>query len=147
MRYTRSIDWGTFYEQFDRVLAEMAGERFDLIVAIARWGVIPAGLLQQELHLPLRVIAINYRDEKNAPRYDDAKILEDVPFPIKGKTILLVDDVSRTGRTIARASEYLAGNTIRTFLLNGKVLEGIPFAADYELFHTDECLRMSWKRD
>jgi xanthine phosphoribosyltransferase len=146
--YTQSIDWATFYRQFDRILHEIKSERFDLIVAVARGGVIPAGLLQQELGLPLRVIAVSYRDEKNAPLYEDAKILEDGPFPVKGKTILLVDDVSRTGRTIARAREYLAGNTIKTFLLNGKTDGGAAaIKPDYELFHTDECLRMPWKRD
>ena len=147
MRYTRSINWDTFYEQFDRVLAEIKMEQFDLIVALGRGGVIPAGLLQQELNLPLRVIAVAYRDEKNAPLFDNAKILEDGPFPFKGKVILLVDDVSRTGRTIGRAREYLAGNMIRTFLLNGASGGGSPAMADYQLFNTEECLRMPWKRD
>ena len=72
------------------------------------------------------------------PRFAEARLLEESPFPFSGKKVLLVDDVSRSGRTIARAREYLVGNTVRTFLLNG--------AADYRLYDNSECLRMPWKR-
>ena len=139
MVYTRSVDWAEFYEHLDRVAEEMARERFDAIVAIAQGGVMPAALLQQEWGIPLRIVRINYRDSENKPRFDDAKLLEDAAFPFHGKRILLVDDVSRTGRTLARAREYLDGNMVRTFLVNGK--------ADYYLYDTEECLRMPWKRD
>ena len=50
-----------------------------------------------------------------------------------------MDDVSRTGKTLARARAWLNGNTVKTLLVNG--------AADYRLFDTPECLRMPWKRD
>ena len=139
MRYTQSIDWSAFYRHFDRALAEMEGERFESIVAIAQGGVIPAALIQQEWEIPLRIIRINYRDHENVPLYEDARLLDDGPFPLDGKKILLVDDVSRTGRTLARAREYLRGNLVKTFLVNG--------VADYSLFRTEECLRMPWKRD
>jgi len=139
MVYTQTVDWAEFYRHLDRAAEEMAYERFDAIVAIAQGGVMPAALLQQEWGIPLRIVRINYRDSENKPRFDDAKLLEDGPSPFHGKRILLVDDVSRTGRTLARAREYLDGNTVRTFLVNGK--------ADYNLYDTEECLRMPWKRD
>jgi xanthine phosphoribosyltransferase len=136
--YTQSIDWKAFYSELDRALREMAMERFDMIAAVANGGIISAALLQQEWDIPLHIIRINYRDAENKPRFDEARLLEQSPFPFSGKKVLLVDDVSRTGRTIARAQEYLAGNTVRTFLLNGK--------ADYRLYDNSECLRMPWKR-
>ncbi len=139
MVYDRSVDWTEFYEHLDRVAERMAHERFDAIVAIAQGGVVPAALLQQEWGVPMRVVRINYRDSENKPRYEDARLLDEEPFPLKGRTILLVDDVSRTGRTLARARAWLDGNTVRTFLVNG--------TADYSLFDTRECLRMPWKRD
>jgi uncharacterized protein len=136
--YTQSIDWNAFYAALDRALGEMAAERFDAIVAIAQGGVIPGALLQQEWGIPLSIVRINYRDDDNKPLFDDARLLEEGPLPYTGKRLLLVDDVSRTGRTMARAREYLNGNTIKTFLVNGK--------AHYRLFDTEECLRMPWKR-
>jgi hypoxanthine phosphoribosyltransferase len=137
--YTQSIDWKTFYAELDRVLREMAEEHFDAIAAIAQGGVIPAAILQQEWGIPLSIIRIAYRDNENKPRFDDAQLLEESPIAYAGKKVLLVDDVSRTGRTLARARQYLNGNSVRTFLVNGK--------ADYRLFDTEECLRMPWKRD
>jgi hypoxanthine phosphoribosyltransferase len=87
----------------------------------------------------MHIVRINYRDQENRPRFEDARLMEDQPCPVTAARVLVVDDVSRTGRTLARAREYLAGNTVTTFLLNGN--------ADYRLFDTGECLRMPWKRD
>ncbi len=139
MLYTRTVDWNEFETVFARAVESMGSERFDLIVAIAQGGTVPAALLQQHWGVPLRIVTINYRDPDNRPLYDDARLLEAGPFPDTGKRILLVDDVSRTGRTLTRARKYLDGNTVKTFLVNGK--------ADYSLYDTDECLRMPWKRD
>jgi uncharacterized protein len=139
MVYTQSVDWTEFYGELDRVLAKMEGERFEAIVAIAQGGIVPAALIQQEWGIPMAVVHINYRDHENKPRFADARLLEEGPPPFPGKKILLVDDVSRTGRTLARARAYLNGGTVKTFLVNGE--------ADYTLYQTEECLRMPWKRD
>ena len=139
MIYTQSIDWTTFYTELDRVKKEMAAERFDAIVAVAQGGIIPAALLQQEWEIPMSIVRINYRDHENKPRFDDARLLDETRCPYQGRKILLVDDVSRTGRTLARARAWLDGNVVKTFLANGK--------ADYRLYDTEECLRMPWKRD
>lgn len=139
MVYTQSIDWTEFYAALDRVLAEMEGERFEAIVAIAQGGILPAALLQQEWGVPMGVVHINYRDHENKPRFADARLLDNGPPPFPGRRVLLVDDVSRTGRTLARAREYLTESDVKTFLVNGK--------ADYRLYETEECLRMPWKRD
>jgi hypoxanthine phosphoribosyltransferase len=138
VKYDRSIDWPGFNTEMDRVLREMAGEAFDAIVAIAQGGIVPAALIREELGVPLKIIGINFRDAENKPRFDDARLLEEAPFPFTGKRLLLVDDVCRTGKTLARARAYLAGNAVKTLLVNG--------AADYRLFETEECLRMPWKR-
>jgi xanthine phosphoribosyltransferase len=133
MVYTQDVGWDEFYERFDTAMEKMAAEGFDAIVAIAQGGVVPAALIQQEWGLPL------YRDSENKPRFEDARLLDGAPSPVRGKTVLLVDDVSRTGRTLAKARAWLDGNTVRTFLINGR--------ADYSLWDNDECLRMPWKRD
>ncbi len=139
MIYTMAVGWETFYARLDAVLRKMAHESFEMIVAIAQGGIIPAAFIQQEWGIPLTVVRINYRDRDNKPVSDDARLLETIDFPYTGRRILLVDDVSRTGKTLARASAYLKGNTVKTFLVNGR--------ADNSLFETDECLLMPWKRD
>lgn len=129
----KSITWKEFFE----LLEKIKFQDFDLIVAIANNGIIPAAFIQQKLKIPMKIIKINYRDENNNPTYDDAILLEKDEFTIKGKRILLVDDVSRTGKTISKAKEYLDGNPIKTFVINGK--------ADYSMFNQEECIGMPWK--
>jgi hypothetical protein len=68
----------------------------------------------------MRIIRISYRDHGNRSRFDDARVQEEGPFPLSGKKVLLIDDVSRSGQTLARARENLARNAVKTFLVNGK---------------------------
>ncbi len=126
--------WDEFFERLD----ELDLGEHDLIVAVARGGIIPAGFIQQKLNIPMKIIQINYRDDTHTPRYDDAKLLETESFDITGKKILLVDDVSKTGKTIEKAKEYLAGNEVTTCVFNGK--------ADIWFYQSPTCLKMPWKR-
>lgn len=128
----KSITWDRYFQ----LLEGIKFEYFDLIVAIGNGGIIPAALLQKKLDIPMKIININYRDSSHTPKYDDAVLLEDEEFPLKGIKILLVDDVSRTGKTLRKAKEYLKGNKIKTFVTNGK--------ADHYLFNQEECLLMPW---
>jgi len=138
MVYDRSVDWTEFYGKLDGVLAWIQSEQFEGIVAIANGGIMPAAILHEESGLPMDVVQINYRDHENKPRFPDARLLQDGPAPFPGKKVLIVDDVSRTGRTLARAREYLSRSAVKTFLINGE--------ADFSLYRTSECLRMPWKR-
>ncbi len=138
MVYTRRVSWQTLYRRLDDALQRMAHESFEILVAIAQGGILPAAIIQQEWGIPLHIVRIRYRDEENRPLYDDARLVEESDFPVRGRRVLLVDDVSRTGKTLSRAVHYLAGNDVKTFLVNGR--------ADYSLFETDECLLMPWKR-
>ncbi len=57
---------------------------------------------------------------------------------IKGNKLLLVDDVSVSGKTMKMAKEALAGNEVKTLALKGK--------ADYVLFpEISECVKWPWK--
>ncbi len=126
--------WDEFFLRLD----EIKFEQFDLIVAIARGGIIPASFIQQKLNIPMKIIEINYRDNTHTPRYEEPKLLEDLSFIVKDKKILLVDDVSKTGKTLEKAKQQLKGNKIKTCIVNGN--------ADYSLFQHDTCIKMPWKR-
>jgi hypoxanthine phosphoribosyltransferase len=138
MVYDRTVDWAEFYQRLNAALAWIQSEKFEAIVAVANGGIMPAALLHEELGLPMGVVQINYRDPENKPRYPEARLLEAGPAPFPGKKVLIVDDVSRSGRTLARAREFLSASMVKTFLLNGE--------ADFSLYRTPECLRMPWKR-
>jgi uncharacterized protein len=121
--------------RFEKISFE---ETFDLIVAVANGGIIPAALLNQRLGLDIQLLKLNLRDSNQRQLYDKPKLLEQISFDVKGKTILLVEDRIKTGNTLNFAKNLLleaGAKTIKTFAVNGK--------ADYCLF--DElCFRFPW---
>ena len=112
---------------------------FDIVVGIKRGGLVPAMLIAHQFDYELRLISFNYRDESNDPRYPEPLFLsgslEDLP---KDKKILLVDDVSVSGKTLEAVKKLLNGYNVTTFVLKGK--------ADHTLY-TDikECVNWPWK--
>ena len=115
MVYTQTIEWTEFYAKLDSVLAEWQDEHFEAIVAIAQGGIIPAAILQQERGCrwascrSTTAITKTSRDSRMRGCWTRGLL------PFAGKKVLLVDDVSRTGRTLARARAYLAAARSKRF--------------------------------
>lgn len=111
-------------------------EDFDLIVAIANGGIIPAAILNQRMNIPVELLHIHLRDEKQQPLYDEPKLLSPASFNYKGKRILLVDDRVSTGSTLQFAKALLEeAAMVKTFAVNGH--------ADYHLYD-ESCFRFPW---
>ena len=111
-------------------------EPFDMIVAIANGGIIPAALLNQRLQLPMELLSINYRDARQHPRYPSPKLLSNIGFDVKGKKILLVEDRVKTGATLNYARQLLQNAAlVKTFAVNGN--------ADYALYN-EACFSFPW---
>ena len=112
---------------------------FDLVIGIGTGGIVPASLIAFHLNTELRVVVLNYRDENNAPRYEDPQVIslpDDLKLP--GRKILLVDDVSVSGKTLQKAREMLGEFDVTTLTMKGK--------ADYVLFpEIKECVLWPWK--
>jgi len=126
----------TFPEIMQRFAEIRIDEAFDMIVAIANGGLVPAGILNQRLQLEVKVLRINFKDENQRPRYESPKLLQPVDFDFKNKKILLVDDRIKSGSTIVVAREILKdAKIIKTFAVNGN--------ADYALFN-ESCFRFPW---
>lgn len=111
-------------------------EQFDLIIAIANGGIVPAGILNQRLNIDFQTIKINLRDPMQRPKYDKPQLISPVDFDFAGKRLLLVDDRIKTGATIEFAKEILKDAAIiKTFAVNGN--------ADYALYN-ETCFRFPW---
>jgi hypoxanthine phosphoribosyltransferase len=110
----------------------------DLILGIASGGTVPACMLAYKLQKPLRLIHINFRDAQNKPISPQPQLLENFQIEPNVQRILIVDDVSVTGKTIHFVKELLKQNQIWTFTLKGK--------ADYVLFpEISSCITWPWK--
>lgn len=108
----------------------------DLVVGVARGGIVPAYLVASLLKVPLEFIWINFRDEHHKPQRREPKLLKHLQFDPRNKRILLVDDQANTGKTLAFTKRQLSGATsVSTLVFNGP--------ADYTLFDED-CFKMPW---
>lgn len=116
-------------------------EEFDLIVAVANGGIIPAALLNQRLNIEIQLLKLNLRDSNQKQLYDMPQLLEDIRFEVKGKCILLVEDRVKTGTTLDFAKNLLkekGAKVVRTFAVNGK--------ADYSLYD-EACFFFPWNQN
>lgn len=126
----------TFDEVMERFRTITFQEEFDMIVAIAYGGIVPAAIINQRLQKEIHLLKINLRDENQHPKYDAPKLIAPIDFDFKGKRILLVDDRIKTGSTIKLARELMKGaKLIKTFAVNGN--------ADYALYD-ESCFRFPW---
>ena len=128
---------------FADITARLAAWRFpegiDLVVGIASGGVVPAALVAVRLAVELKVIALNYRDEANEPRYPEPRLLSSVPDLGSARRILLVDDVYVTGKSWQSARRALPKSVeVIPFVLKGRV--------DFALIrNVDGCVQWPWK--
>ena len=126
----------SFAEVLEKIRTLEFKEEFDMIVAIANGGIIPAALLNQRLNIDIQLLKLNLRDASQRPLYDSPRLLEEIKFDVRGKKILLVEDRVKTGMTLNYARQLLAGAAlVKTFALNGK--------ADYYLYD-EACFRFPW---
>ncbi|MDR1130188.1 MAG: phosphoribosyltransferase domain-containing protein [Prevotellaceae bacterium] len=126
----------TFDEALEKFRAITFVEKFDMIVAIANGGIIPAAILNQRLGIEIQFLRINLRDNSQKPKYDSPRLLAPVDFEFKDRTVLLVDDRIKTGASLKLAMELLQGaKLIKTFAVNGN--------ADYALYN-EECFKFPW---
>lgn len=127
-------------KSFDEVLAKFQAiqfdESFDMIVAIANGGIIPASILNQKLNIDFQILKINLRDKNHQAIHAKPVLLSAVDFDVQGKRILLVDDRNKTGATIEYAKELMKDAAlVKTFAVNGK--------ADYALYD-ETCFKFPW---
>ena len=126
----------TFNEVMDRFRSITFEDEFDIIVAIANGGIVPAGIINQRLQKEVHLLKINLRDEYQHPKYDRPKLLASIKNNFRNKRILLVDDRIKTGSTILLAKELMQdARMIKTFAVNGN--------ADYALFD-ETCFKFPW---
>lgn len=73
----------TFEEVRQRFLEITFEERFDLIVAVANGGIIPAAMLNQRLNLDMQLLKLHLRDADQKQLYDRPRLLEEIRFEVK----------------------------------------------------------------
>jgi hypoxanthine phosphoribosyltransferase len=134
-----SISWKQLHKDTHTLSKQIVADKkdFDLIVAIARGGFTIAHMLSDFLRLPVASFTISsYKDMK---RVELSEIAFHVGGDLKNKKILLVDDVSDTGKTFIRGITYLkelGADTVTT--ASPYIKPWTKFTPDYSVTQTDK---------
>jgi len=133
------ITWSEYHLIAQKLAASILNNspKFDEIVAISRGGLTLGHLLSDLLQLPVSTFAIqSYTDIKKS---GEAVVTRELTESISGKRILLVDDVSDSGKTFVRALSYLKKfnpKDITSVAMFNKPNSG--FRPDYYVKQTDK---------
>ena len=110
-------------ERLVKELARQVGGEHDVLLAITRGGLVPAGMLAYLLgHRDILVAAVAFYDDHGQPGDQPAFFQFPADPLLRGKRVLIVDEVWDTGTTIEAVVERvrLAGGSPTTAVLHYK---------------------------
>ena len=134
------------WDELDRlvgILADRLGsEPFDVMLAITRGGMVPAGMLAYRLRLrDILVAAVEYYDETGAPGPQPTFFQFPADPLLRGKRVLVVDEVWDSGTTIHAVTDRVrqAGGEPVTAVLHYKPERSVvPARPDVHAVETDQ---------
>lgn len=113
--------------------------KVDIVIGIAEGGIVPAKLISKKIGCGFSSVKFSYRDDKNTPIYASPVLLEEPLLNEKVKEVLIVDDVSVSGKTLRSACDLFEGYKVRTLVLIG--------SADHVVFpEIRSCVIWPWKK-
>ena len=128
-------------EELAKELAEQVGREHDVLLAITRGGLVPAGMLAYLLGMrDILVAAVAFYDDHGQPGDQPAFFQFPADPLLRGKRVLIVDEVWDTGTTIEAVVERvrLAGGSPTTAVLHYKPgrskVQSVP---DHHVVSTD----------
>lgn len=131
------------FRLWEKILED--GFKPDLIVAILRGGYFPAKVLA-ELFGGLNLKTVEIKFYRNIDRKEKPKIVQPLYGYVKRKKVLLVDDVTDTGKTLTLAVKHLnqkGALKVKTATIHKKVWSKIK--PDYYVYEVDWWVVYPWE--
>ena len=103
------IEWEQMYEMCLALAEKIRKEGFnpELIVGVARGGWIPARILSDLLHNPnVTSIRVEFYEDVGVTGREP-RITQPLPISVKGRRVLIVDDVADTGHSLLTVYEHV----------------------------------------
>jgi uncharacterized protein len=125
-----------------------SGFKPDVLVAISRGGLIPARLLSDCLNVPLLyTVRISFYTSVGI-RKEEPEITQPLSVDVTGKAVLIVDDVSDSGKSLVLADKYVRSlhpAQAKTATLHFK--PGSIFKPDFFDSTTEAWVVYPWEKD
>jgi hypoxanthine phosphoribosyltransferase len=112
----RFISWDELESYCDKIYTNMLKDNYkpDCIIGLLRGGIVPARIFSDHFNILLDFFALDVKmyDGINQ-RMEKAKI-KAFDGDVKGRSILLADDIQDSGKTMEAVLEYLKGENVTT---------------------------------
>ncbi len=120
-----NVTWIDFEDDCIALSKKIRDIKIDKIIAISRGGLVASRILSDLLTVKISHISISsYKNLKQ----DNEPTINDVPNEnLTGKSLLIVDDVSDTGKTLKRAIKYFKDLNV------GTVYTAAPYIKPYTI--------------
>ena len=133
------------WDDLDRLVGDLAdrlaSERFDVMLAITRGGLVPAGMLAYRLRIRnILIAAVEYYDDHGQPGPHPTFLQFPADPLLRGQRILVVDEVWDSGTTLHAVTERIrqAGGEPTTAVLHWKPTHSVvPGQPDVHAVTTD----------
>ncbi|HII54011.1 hypothetical protein COT30_01195 [Candidatus Micrarchaeota archaeon CG08_land_8_20_14_0_20_49_17] len=132
----------SFKEIMKRIpFQRLKGIDAEIVVGVERGGLPVAAIVASGLGIPMvSVKASLYDDRKPARKIHPAPVIGLRGVGVKGKRVLVADDVSNTGATLAAVKDALlkkGAKEVKTFALYGR--------SDFSEERFGECVKFPWE--
>jgi uncharacterized protein len=117
------VTWDALDELVAGLADRLRSDQFDLMLAITRGGLVPAGMLAYRLGIRnILVAAVEYYDDHGQPGPSPTFFQFPADPLLRGQRVLIVDEVWDSGTTIVAVAERVrqAGGDPRTAVLHYK---------------------------
>lgn len=98
------ISWAEFHSLCERLAEKTNGDALDLIIGVARGGLFPATLVAIMLRKEFFPVRLTRR-ENDRVIHARPKWKTDIPDDVKGKRVLVIDDIVDSGETLNIVAE------------------------------------------
>ncbi|HSB47358.1 MAG TPA: phosphoribosyltransferase [Candidatus Bilamarchaeum sp.] len=140
------ISWDATIGYCESLAHKSADFKPDMIVGLSRGGLVLSRIMSDILAVEtVGIIGMSFY--KGMRRLEKPVIFQELSMDVRGKRILLVDDVADSGRSLTAAKEYLrakGAGEIRIATIHYK--PGSSFRPDYYMMTTTSWVAYPWER-
>lgn len=142
-RGVRELDWNQF-AQVAKQLSTAVARGFDpeAVVGVAKGGIFVGAEVARALKREFFPVRLHKRSRDHGPKLQDAA--KTMPPQLRGRRVLIVDDIAGTGATLAAAvaaAKHVGALEVRTATL---AVRKQGFRPDWFVIETDDLLVHPW---
>jgi hypoxanthine phosphoribosyltransferase len=140
----RELSWAAFDQHIQALAREIRRSlRPEAVVGLAHGGVFVGGALAGALAVDFFPVRINRRS-RDQGRLGASRLAGEMPKELKGRRVLVVDDVAASGETLELALGLARGVGAKALKTACLIQRKGSYAPDFAAFTTDEVVVFPW---